>query len=120
VQQSIAQANDRVDEISESTNEQTTGINEVSRAVSELDTLTQQNAQMVNDTSTSAEQVRAAMATLNEQLSAFTLSEAPEKPTRTPERGNGAPRTKPRPQATTAGAGQRGSASRDVGEWESF
>ena len=79
VQQSIAQANDRVDEISSSTNEQTTGINEVSRAVTELDTLTQQNTTMVNDTSASAEQVRTSMATLNEQLSAFTLSESADE-----------------------------------------
>ena len=120
VQQSIAQANDRVDEISESTNEQTTGINEVSRAVTELDTLTQQNATMVNDTSASAEQVRASMATLNEQLSAFTLSETSEGVARTEGHKAGTGKSGPTAGSTTANAKRYGSNSSDVEEWESF
>jgi methyl-accepting chemotaxis protein len=120
VQQSIAQANDRVDEISASTNEQTTGISEVSRAVSELDTLTQQNAQVVNDTSTSAEQVRMAMATLNEQLSAFTLSEASAASARDPERDTDRSKSGLTAGSTTASERQEGPSSREADEWEAF
>ena len=128
VQRSISAANDQVDEISSSTNEQTTGINEVSNAVSELDTLTQQNTTMVNDTSSSAEQVRSSMVMLNEQLSAFTLGEAPGQPnsgeqTASPTRAVYPEARKQgvtKPISTADSTRQYGSSSSDVEEWESF
>ncbi|MFP4061283.1 MAG: methyl-accepting chemotaxis protein [Halochromatium sp.] len=70
---SINNVHDVLGEISASAREQSAGVAEVNTAVTELDTVTQQNAAMVNQTSSSAARMRELAEHLNTLIDAFEL-----------------------------------------------
>jgi methyl-accepting chemotaxis protein len=76
MQEILAQARkvaDLLGEISSATNEQTTGIGQVSDAVAQLDQVTQQNAALVEDSAAAAESLRHQAAKLVDVVQVFRL-----------------------------------------------
>ncbi|MEO6353776.1 MAG: methyl-accepting chemotaxis protein [Oxalobacteraceae bacterium] len=64
-----------VNEISEACQEQSVGIDEVNRAMLEIDKMTQQNAALVEQASTAAERMRQQAVTMRQTVSAFKLEQ---------------------------------------------
>ncbi|MFC3393337.1 hypothetical protein ACFOGL_18380, partial [Aidingimonas halophila] len=77
-------------EISSAAGEQSDGIGQVNVAVAELDRMTQQNAALVEESTTAAEQLKAQSDRLAEAVGAFTLSASSSG---TPRRTNTLPST---------------------------
>ncbi|MGB8713796.1 MAG: chemotaxis protein, partial [Onishia taeanensis] len=67
-------------EITAATGEQSDGIGQVNVAVSELDRMTQQNAALVEESTTAAEQLKNESDRLSQVVSGFTLREVAERP----------------------------------------
>ena len=72
---SVTRVTDVLGEITAATGEQSDGIGQVNVAVSELDRMTQQNAALVEESTTAAEQLKDQADRLTEAVAGFTLSE---------------------------------------------
>ncbi|RUR54410.1 methyl-accepting chemotaxis protein [Vreelandella populi] len=72
----ITRVTDVLEEIKAATSEQSDGINQVNIAVAELDRMTQENAAMVEESTTAAEQLKEQANHLAGTISNFTLSHA--------------------------------------------
>lgn len=70
----ITRVTDVLEEINAATSEQSEGINQVNIAVAELDRMTQENAAMVEESTTAAEQLKEQADHLASTVGAFTLS----------------------------------------------
>ncbi|WP_339886424.1 methyl-accepting chemotaxis protein, partial [Vreelandella maris] len=77
---SITRVTDVLNEITAATREQSDGINQVNIAVSELDRMTQQNAAMVEESTTAAEQLKDQSLRLADAVGGFKLSESASAP----------------------------------------
>jgi methyl-accepting chemotaxis protein len=77
---SITRVTDVLSEITAATREQSDGINQVNIAVSELDRMTQQNAAMVEESTTAAEQLKDQSLRLADAVGGFKLSESASAP----------------------------------------
>ncbi|WP_245392688.1 methyl-accepting chemotaxis protein [Salinicola halimionae] len=73
--QSVQHVNDVINEISAGTKEQSIGIGQVNTAVSDLDSMTQHNASMVEQSRAAASEMRDQVLRLDELLSSFKLSQ---------------------------------------------
>ncbi|WP_192035804.1 methyl-accepting chemotaxis protein [Halomonas sp. YLGW01] len=73
--QSVTRVTDVLGEITAATGEQSDGIGQVNVAVSELDRMTQQNAALVEESTTAAEQLKDQADRLAEAVAGFTLRE---------------------------------------------
>jgi len=71
---SVARVNDIMGEISSASEEQSRGIEQIARAVSELDITTQQNAVLVTESSVAANTLEGQSALLEEMIANFRLS----------------------------------------------
>ena len=71
----VKQVTDLIGRISSATVEQTTGINQVGRAVNELDQSTQQNAALVEQSAAAAESLRLQADRLSETVSIFKIQD---------------------------------------------
>jgi methyl-accepting chemotaxis protein-1 (serine sensor receptor) len=71
---SVQQVRDIMDEISSASEEQSRGISQVGIAVSELDQVTQQNAALVEQSSSAAASLEEQAARLNEAVAVFRLA----------------------------------------------
>ena len=67
------QAHDLIAEIGSATQEQTTGIGQVSEAVQQLDRVTQQNAALVEEAAAAADSLRGQAQRMNEVVGVFKL-----------------------------------------------
>ncbi|WP_227368104.1 methyl-accepting chemotaxis protein [Halomonas sp. M20] len=72
---SVARVTDVIGEISAATKEQSSGIGQVNTAVMEMDSMTQQNAAMVQQSSTAATDMRRHAQRLNDLINTFVLGE---------------------------------------------
>jgi methyl-accepting chemotaxis protein len=72
----VKRVNDLIGEISAATSEQTTGIGQVSDAVSQLDEVTQQNAALVEESAAAAESLKVQASRLVEAVAVFRLKPA--------------------------------------------
>ncbi|MCI0510551.1 methyl-accepting chemotaxis sensory transducer with Cache sensor [Chromohalobacter marismortui] len=72
---SVARVTDVIGEISAGAREQSSGISQVNVAVTEMDTMTQQNAAMVQHSSASADAMRAHAQRLSQLINGFVLGE---------------------------------------------
>ncbi|WP_458525227.1 methyl-accepting chemotaxis protein [Onishia taeanensis] len=77
---SVTRVTDVLGEITAATGEQSDGIGQVNVAVSELDRMTQQNAALVEESTTAAEQLKDQADRLAEAVAGFTLREADARP----------------------------------------
>lgn len=73
---SIKRVNDIMNEIAAASAEQSSGIDEVSKAVSQMDEMTQQNAALVEEAAAAAESMRNQASDLNHRVGTFKLSES--------------------------------------------
>ncbi|HDZ47771.1 hypothetical protein LCGC14_0107320 [marine sediment metagenome] len=76
----ITRVSDVLEEINAATREQSDGINQVNIAVAELDRMTQENAAMVEESTTAAEQLKEQADHLTGTISSFKLSQRPPTP----------------------------------------
>ncbi|MGM0823303.1 MAG: methyl-accepting chemotaxis protein [Pseudomonadota bacterium] len=76
----ITRVTDVLEEINAATSEQSDGINQVNVAVAELDRMTQENAAMVEESTTAAEQLKEQADHLAFTIGSFKLSEHPPAP----------------------------------------
>ncbi|MGE6605608.1 methyl-accepting chemotaxis protein [Halomonas sp. NPDC076908] len=76
----ITRVRDVLEEINAATREQSDGINQVNIAVAELDRMTQENAAMVEESTTAAEQLKEQADHLSGTISSFKLSQHPAAP----------------------------------------
>lgn len=111
----IERVADVIAEISAGAKEQSVGIGQVNDAVNELDSMTQHNASMVEESSAAAAELREQAARLGKLVGAFKLSNSSEQPTF----GKAAPAPSARKPASTAVSARR-LASPQQPEWESF
>lgn len=75
---SIKRVNDIMAEIAAASLEQSTGIDEISKAVNQMDEMTQQNAALVEQAAAAAESLLAQAEQLNEHVAKFKLDDAEE------------------------------------------
>lgn len=73
---SIKRVNDIMNEIAAASAEQSSGIDEVSKAVTQMDEMTQQNAALVEEAAAAAESMRNQATELNHRVGTFKLSES--------------------------------------------
>lgn len=73
---SIQRVNDIMSEIAAASAEQASGIDEVSKAVSQMDEMTQQNAALVEQAAAAAESMRSQASDLSERVGTFKLSDS--------------------------------------------
>ena len=73
---SIQRVNDIMSEIAAASAEQASGIDEVSKAVSQMDEMTQQNAALVEEAAAAAESMRTQASDLNNRVGTFKLTES--------------------------------------------
>jgi methyl-accepting chemotaxis protein len=79
---SVQRMTDIMAEITHASQEQSAGIEQVNQAISQMDTVTQQNAQLVEQAASSAQRLRDQAATLAQMVSVFQLGQAVEGPLR--------------------------------------
>ena len=131
---SIKSVTDIVGEISAANMEQTSGIEQINQAITQMDTVTQQNAALVEEAAAASQALQAQAVKLNELVSVFKTSESAAPParaatSRTPARVAAA--AKPRAVAARAAtASARTAPSKPLklassnaagnGDWEEF
>jgi methyl-accepting chemotaxis protein len=76
---SIKRVNDIMSEIAAASLEQSTGIDEISKAVNQMDEMTQQNAALVEQAAAAAESLLAQAGQLNDHVSMFKLDDSEEE-----------------------------------------
>ena len=112
---SIERVADVIAEISAGAKEQSVGIGQVNEAVNELDSMTQHNASMVEESSAAAAELREQADRLGKLVGAFKLSNANEQPT---SRNTALTSAATRPVSMPAA--QRRLGNQPQPEWESF
>jgi methyl-accepting chemotaxis protein len=132
---SIARVTDIMAEISTASHEQTGGIEQVNRAIIEMDNVTQQNAALVEQAASAADSLQQQAGTLAEVVAAFRLDEHARAPaSRAPVRATpaaksgAAARAQPKAIRATpaaapparAGARKVPASVADKDEWETF
>ena len=70
---SVRRVNEILDEISHASNEQSAGIEQVNRAVGEMDQVTQQNAALVEEAAAAAHSLKDQVDVLREAIGSFSL-----------------------------------------------
>ncbi|WP_336795421.1 methyl-accepting chemotaxis protein [Erwinia aphidicola] len=78
---SVTQVTEIMGEITSASDEQSAGINQISQAVNEMDLVTQQNAAMVEEAATASGQLEMQSDALENLVSQFVLSDAPQPQT---------------------------------------
>lgn len=116
---SIKRVNDIMSEIAAASLEQSQGIGEISTAVSQMDSMTQQNAALVEQAAAAAESLQAQAANLNQRVGAFKLFG--QHNSRAPTALRAPARARALSSATNAQAApKRLNNARDNAEWETF
>ncbi|MDH4573263.1 methyl-accepting chemotaxis protein [Salinicola acroporae] len=113
---SVQHVNDVINEISAGTKEQSIGIGQVNTAVSDLDSMTQHNASMVEQSRAAAAEMRDQVLRLDELLSSFKLSDTTDEAA-TPESRH-PPATAIAPERVTARVTKSPARAND--EWAAF
>jgi methyl-accepting chemotaxis protein len=127
---SVQRVTDIMGEISMATQEQSTGIDQINMAVGQMDTVTQQNAALVEEAAAAAASLQEQAATLAEVVSVFRMEQAVSRPPAMAARQTRvapaapAPRVAaaPRPalKAAPAKAPARKMATASSDDWEEF
>jgi methyl-accepting chemotaxis protein len=128
---SIQRVTDIMAEISAASQEQTSGIEQINQAISQMDNVTQQNASLVEEAAAASEALQSQAAKLAELVSVFRVGDrAPATASRTPVRAEPvmtalAPPAAVKPKATVRPAPMRPTAkapatSTTADDWEEF
>ncbi|WP_305977488.1 methyl-accepting chemotaxis protein [Rheinheimera baltica] len=121
---SIKRVNDIMAEIAAASSEQSAGLDEVGKAVTQMDEMTQQNAALVEEAAAAAESLLSQSEQLAANVARFTLDDEPVQPVR---KALAAPKRQVRAAASPAVKAQAKPATKllkptksDEDEWESF
>lgn len=117
--QSVERVSGMISDISAGAKEQSDGISQINLAVNELDTMTQQNATMVEQASAASEEMRHQASHLTQLMATFDLGDAAEQPQqKLPARhSNGTSTETP---ASTSEQRDKRSQDSEAHEWETF
>ncbi|CDG52928.1 MULTISPECIES: methyl-accepting chemotaxis protein [Halomonadaceae] len=127
---SVAKVTDVIGEITAGAKEQSSGIGQINTAVAEMDTMTQQNAAMVQESTTAAANMRRHAEHLNQLINSFVLGE--DEPTQQQALASPAPQQRggdkglKRPALSSQASSQPSSkpspatAKHAADEWEEF
>ncbi|MCA8862687.1 methyl-accepting chemotaxis protein [Halomonas sp. SBBP1] len=125
---SVAKVTDVIGEITAGAKEQSSGIGQINTAVAEMDTMTQQNAAMVQESTTAAANMRRHAEHLNQLINSFVLGE--DEPTQQQALASPAPQQRggdsglKRPALSSNASSQPSSkpspAKHAADEWEEF
>ncbi len=74
---SVKEVTDIMSQIASASREQTSGIDEVNKAITQMDRVTQQNAALVQDAASASESLRRQAHTMSDAVAAFSLSTRP-------------------------------------------
>lgn len=121
---SIKRVNDIMSEIAAASAEQATGIDEVGKAITQMDEVTQQNAALVEEAAAAAESLQSQAEQLTERVASFKMHDSPEtpQPSIAPRRALSAPvsgDSKPKERAPIVQKKIKPASPQDD-EWESF
>ena len=127
---SVKRVTDIISEISAASQEQAAGIDQVNKAVMQMDQGTQQNAALVEEATSASQSMRQQAAELTNQVSFFKVGEE-EAASKNPTQPTGAPRTQgefstpapkasPKPQPVTVVSNGHSSSKDDDGFFEEF
>ncbi|MCL2899798.1 methyl-accepting chemotaxis protein [Brenneria tiliae] len=112
----VTNVTDIMGEIASASDEQSRGITQVGQAISEMDSVTQQNAALVQEATAAAASLEEQAALLTRAVATFNLSDRrPPATAATP-----APKIAPTPQPTPSLALARQTAKAENGNWETF
>ncbi|MGB9990607.1 methyl-accepting chemotaxis protein [Massilia sp. SM-13] len=120
---SVQQVADIMNEITSASQEQSAGIDQINLAVVEMDTVTQQNAALVEEASAAATSMQRQAAQLAETVAVFRLAQVQEAPRRAPKAAPAplAPQRKPAPALPKAKPAMRAKQAAAHGDdWEEF
>ncbi|MCW8931862.1 MAG: methyl-accepting chemotaxis protein, partial [Gammaproteobacteria bacterium] len=101
---SISKTADLVQEITAASEEQSTGINEINGAMTQLDTVTQNNAALSEELASTAEEMNSQAMSLEDMMGFFTIdgsTTSARLQSRPPMQNRATPQTKQRPVQTT-------------------
>ena len=113
---SVKKVSDIIAEIASASQEQASGIDQVNKAVSQMDEMTQQNAALVEEAAASSESMSDQAAALDELVGFFkTNNDAGQAAPTAPAPGNSRPATRPAPSRRPAPRNDQGDS-----EWEEF
>ncbi|MCL5426285.1 MAG: methyl-accepting chemotaxis protein [Gammaproteobacteria bacterium] len=120
---SVAKVTDVIGEITAGAKEQSSGIGQINTAVAEMDTMTQQNAAMVQESTTAAANMRRHAEHLNQLINSFVLGDdEPQRqalaPPASSARGNA--NGLKRPALSSQPSSKPSSARHSEDEWEAF
>jgi methyl-accepting chemotaxis protein len=121
---SIKRVNDIMAEIAAASAEQATGIDEVGKAITQMDEVTQQNAALVEEAAAAAESLQSQAVQLTERVASFKMNDSQEiyQQSIAPRKALSAPvsrDSKPKPRASIAQKKIKPASPQDD-EWESF
>jgi len=116
---SVRRVTDIMGEISSASQEQTSGIEQINMAVTQMDQVTQQNASLVEEAAAAAESLQDQARTLAQLVSIFKL-DANGAPAPAPAPAPVAAARKPLPRKVLPGATSAGKAARRDEEYETF
>nr|WP_290825411.1 methyl-accepting chemotaxis protein [Halomonas sp.] len=121
---SVAKVTDVIGEITAGAKEQSSGIGQINTAVAEMDTMTQQNAAMVQESTTAASSMRRYAEQLNELINTFILGD--DEPNQRqqalapPAQQRGGDSALKRPALSSQPSSKPSPAKHAGDEWESF
>ena len=110
IETSVTRVRDIMNEIASATDEQSRGITQIAQAMAEMDTTTQQNAALVEESSAAANSLEDQAIQLDKVVSVFRISNAPQP----------APTDRLRTDRTKQTAVNNSAASKDRDSWVTF
>lgn len=122
---SVAKVTDVIGEITAGAKEQSSGIGQINTAVAEMDTMTQQNAAMVQESTTAAANMRRHAEHLNQLINSFVLGDDEPTPQHqalaspAPQQRGGDSGLK-RPALSSHSSSKPSPAKHAADEWEEF
>ena len=122
---SVKKVSDIVAEIAAASQEQSVGIEQVNKAITQLDEVTQQNAALVEEAAAAAESLDDQARDMNQRMAYFRIDDNAPQPAvpaapRVPQAEATSRPAAPRPAPAARPAPPRRPAAEDDGEWEEF
>ncbi|RLM27194.1 methyl-accepting chemotaxis protein II [Brenneria alni] len=113
----VTRVTDIMGEIASASDEQSKGINQVSQAITEMDSVTQQNAALVEQSATAAVALEEQVRILNQAVSVFRLSDTNASAYKTAQTES---RQKPVLLAVSSNTDKKSKQSQSTENWETF
>ncbi|QTF07956.1 HAMP domain-containing protein [Brenneria izadpanahii] len=116
----VTRVTDIMGEIASASDEQSKGIDQVSQAVTEMDSVTQQNAALVEQSASAAIALEEQVRILNQAVAVFRIADSNGSAYQTPQSSQTEKRQKPALLAVSEGAEKKPKENQSAGNWETF